>query len=89
MLKFLLSPFNKAVAYLGVALVFVLGLLGWGASKKRQGADAAKTKQIKQDAIKGQKAREAAFKEKRDVNGLSDSDLIDRLRRRDGDWGNL
>lgn len=41
------------------------------------------------DAEKQEKARVASYKEKRDADGLSDSDLIDRLRRRGDDWGRL
>ena len=41
------------------------------------------------EAQKQEKARVAGYKEKRDADGLSDSDLVKRLRRRDDDWGRL
>lgn len=46
-------------------------------------------KTIKEEMIKKEKAVESAFEEKRHVDGLSDSDLVDRLRSRGNDWGRL
>lgn len=88
-LNFLTGGYRKALTALGMALTALLGVLAYGWSKKREGALEASTKALRDDAKKLEKAREAAYEEKRDVSGLSDSDLIDRLRRRDGDWGRL
>lgn len=57
--------------------------------KRKRDVDAYKDKKAAEDQLKREKAREAAFKEKRDVDGISDSDLVDRLRRRSDDWGGL
>lgn len=57
--------------------------------KRRQGKDQGELDEYKDEAKKREKAREAGFKEKRDVDGISDSDLVDRLRRRGDDWGSL
>ena len=46
-------------------------------------------KTLQQEAVKQEKARAKAYEEKRNVDGLSDSDLVDRLRRRGDDWGRL
>lgn len=67
----------------------MLTLLKWGKDKKKQGAEEVVIKTLKEDTVKKEKAREAAYTEKRNVNGVSDSDLVDRLRRRSDDWGGL
>lgn len=89
LLKLLSNGWAKALTALGVALTAVLSLFAYGWAKKREGASQAATEALKDDVQKLEKAREAAYKEKRDAGGLSDSDLINRLRRRDGDWGSL
>lgn len=81
-LKYLLGGAATAIAAL-------LGVWGYGWSKKREGASEAATEALREDALKREKAREAAYEEKRDVDGVSDSDLVDRLRRRGDDWGSL
>lgn len=87
--SFIVGKYRMALAGFLTGLGAVLALFAYGWSKKREGASEAATKALKQDAIKLEKAREAAYKEKRDVDGVSDSDLVDRLRRRDNDWGKL
>lgn len=89
LLKLLSNGWTKALTALGVALTAVLGLFAYGWAKKREGASEAATEALKDDVKKLEKAREAAYKEKRDASGLSDSDLVDRLRRRGDDWGGL
>jgi len=84
------SSFARSlVGAAGVALAGLLALLAYGRTKKREGAVAASTEALQQDTKKLEKAREAAYEEKRDVDGVSDSDLVDRLRRRGDDWGRL
>jgi hypothetical protein len=83
------NTFKYALAALGVALTAFLAILGYGAAKKREGASEAAVEAIKADVKKGEKAREKAFREKRDTNGISDSDLAYRVRRRSDDWGSL
>ena len=89
MLTFLATKYRQALTALGVALTGVLGVLAYGWSKKREGASEAATEALRDDAKKLEKAREAVYEEKRNVNGLSPSDIVDRMRRRDGDWGSL
>lgn len=84
-----LLPFKQVVGAAVVALTGFLALLWYGGSKKREGALEASVDALKEDTKKLEKAREAAYKEKRDVNGVSDSDLVNRLRRRGDDWGGL
>jgi len=73
----------------GMALAAFLALNRYGATKKEEGASEALIEALKDDAVKREKASEAAFKEKRDVSGVSDSDLINRVRRRSDDFGSL
>lgn len=88
-LSILTSGYRKALTALGVALTAILGLFAYGYAKKREGASQAATEALRDNVKKMEKAREAAYKEKRDVDGLSDRDLVDRLRRRSDDWGGL
>ena len=89
MLSFLTLKYRQALTALGVALTALLGLFAYGYAKKREGASEALTDALKDDAKKLEKAREAAYREKRHINGVSNSDLVDRLRRRGDDWGGL
>lgn len=89
MINFFLSPLQKGLALLGVFVLAILALFGYGAKKKSEGKEEVLVETIKKDLVKKENAREAAFKEKRDVDGISDSDLVDRLRRRSSDWGKL
>jgi len=89
MWNFLPSIVKQALTGLGVALAGLLALLAYGRSKKRQGAVEASVEGLQKDTKKLEKAREAAYEEKRDVDGVSDSDLVKRLRSRDNDWGKL
>jgi len=72
-----------------MALAGLIALFMYGRAKKREGAVEASTEALRKDVKKVEKAREAVHEEKRNVNGLSDSDLVDRLRRRSDDWGKL
>lgn len=89
MIGFLVARYRNALTVLGMALTALLGVFVYGYAKKREGASEAHTEALEDDAEKLEKAREAAYKEKRNVNGISDSDLVDRLRRRGDDWGSL
>ena len=89
MFNFFLSPFHKAVTFLSFILVSVFALLNYGSRKKKEGREEVKVQELKNDVVIRKNAREAAFKEKRNVDGVSDSDLVDRLRRRGDDWGRL
>lgn len=85
----LLSPFKWILLKVAAVLTASLALISYGAMKKRQGETKVEVETLQQEVKKQEKSREAAYKEKRDVDGLSDSDLIDRLRRRGDDWGRL
>jgi hypothetical protein len=89
MIGFLISRYKMALGSLVVALTALLGVLLYGWSQKREGVSEALTEALRGDAKKLEKAREAAYKEKRDVDGISTSDLANRLRRRGDDWGRL
>lgn len=72
--------------YLAGAVLMFLGAAGLYRKGRRDVAqkrdlDAARTT-IKQEA----KGRDAVSQEKRAVEGIDSSGIVDRLRRRDGDW---
>ena len=74
----------------GIAIVLsIVSVLTFGYIKKREGIKAVKTEQLEADQKKRETGTKDVFKEKRDVDGISDSDLVDRLRRRGDDWGSL
>lgn len=56
----------------------------------RKGAkEEVKAEIVIENVAKEEKARVEAYREKKNTDGLSDSDLVDRLRRRDDDWSRL
>jgi hypothetical protein len=55
----------------------------------KKGAQDAKLDAYIEQQKKRQKGREASADEKRKTSGVSDSDVVERLRRRDGDWGRM
>lgn len=89
MIAFLVSRYKMALGGLGMALTVLLGVLTYGWSQKREGASEALTEALRDDAKKLEKAREAAYKEKRNVDGISTSNLVDRIRARESGWGKL
>jgi len=70
-------------------IVAFVSLVTFGVLKKREGAKDAEVKQILEDAEKRVEGKKDVIKEKRNVDGISDSDLVDRLRRRGDDWDSL
>ena len=78
MVSILLSIFSR----LWSAVVGPLTAFMWGSDRaKRKAAEDALERQRKAD--------DATAKERKETSGLSDSDIVDRLRRRDGDWRGL
>lgn len=78
--------------WVAIALAFLARILFAPIARMwvRKGAKKeVKAEIVEQDVIKQEKARVEAYREKKDVSGLSDSDLVDRLRRRDDDWSRL
>jgi hypothetical protein len=91
MLKLLNNiPFLNTIKLklLGV-LLSVIALFTFGFIKKKEGKQSLENDILKDQEKRKDRGREAGFKEKRAIEGLSDSDVLDRLRRRDGDWGSL
>lgn len=80
---------SKILFYGSVALAFLVFIFTFGRVKYRQGVKEAVQDIREQEDKREDKGREAAFKEKRDTDGLSDGDVVDRLRRRTDRWGGL
>lgn len=59
-------------------------LMGYLAGKRGQ-----KAKQAEDRLERRKDAENAGAQEREDTKGLSDSDVVDRVRRRDGDWRGL
>ena len=56
---------------------------------KRGAEKEVKAEILKEEVVKQEEARVEAYREEKDVSGLSNSDLADRLRRRGDDWSRL
>lgn len=89
MLQLLLEFVAPYAGWIAGVVAGLLALLGYGYTKKRQGASEALTKALQEGDKLKKKASKDAFKEKRSTNGLSDSDVVDRLRRRTDRWGGM
>jgi len=74
--------FRKLGGWLYAALAF-LGVLGatW-VSGKREGRSQAETRALKDSAKRQEKGREAV----EDLRGADRDELVDRVRRNDGQW---
>jgi hypothetical protein len=80
----------KAWAVGAGGLVALLALLKvWVVGERREAVQEYKDDKIVKDAKVRKDAKKVGIKEKRDADGLSDSDLLDRLRRRGDDWDRL
>lgn len=86
MIGFLASliPAEVFVAIGGLITTVLALLVG-----RRQGAKNNEVKHLKRAIEKGKEARDARSQEERDTDGLSDSDVIDRVHGRDADWDRL
>ena len=82
---------KKLLAVKELVLGLLLGALFllYGKGKEKSGQLKEQNKSFQEKAQKLDEAKRAAYKEKRDVDGVSDSDLLDKLRRRSDDWGGL
>lgn len=80
---------TKIYTFLAAVAFSIISLVTFGYMKKKEGKEAEKVEQLLRDQNRREAGKKSAFKEKRDVDGISDSDLIDRLRRRGDDWGGL
>lgn len=89
MLKFFMTLPQKLYATLAGVLFLVVTIFTFGKFKENEGKNKVENKNLRNEEEKRVKGREAAFKEKRNVAGVSDSDLVDRLRSRGDDWGSL
>ena len=67
---------------LGAAVAFLLAVVTFGALERRKGRKQAEIDNLK-DSVKREKSgRDAVAKEQTDAKGLSNSDIIDRMRGR-------
>lgn len=75
---------NLVVGLVVTALFFLYGL-----TKSKGARDKYENTLLKKNEEKRNDAAKAVDKEKRDVDGVPDGDLVDRLRRRGDDWRKL
>lgn len=91
-LNFILGVPSRIKMWLigGAGLAALFGLLKlyiWG--EKKEAVQDFKDEKVLKDIKVRKDAKKVGIKEKRDADGLSDSDLADRLRGRSDDWDRL
>lgn len=77
---------GRAVTALLGALAAFMGVYVAG---RRKGADKAESKAMKERIERQKDGRDAVIDEQQKTSGLSDSDVIDRMRRRSRDRGGM
>jgi len=77
---FLTSKLGRGIALAGGVL---LAIVTFGAMKKKQGHTEAETDALKDGVEREERGRDAVAKEQAETTGLSNSDIIERMRRRD------
>ncbi len=71
MIRLIIGLFGKLLAPLGFL---------WAGSER------AERKRLEDAIERGREARNAASDERKDTDDASDADVVERLRKRDGDW---
>lgn len=85
-LAFKASRYARWLAMAGAALIAFFAILR---KAKRQGRDEVKN-EINEDHIERMESgNEAVQREREETRDASNSDLVDRLRRRDSGWGGM
>ena len=75
--------------YIAGLLGIIAGALGLYAKGRSDAKAKAETATLRDTAKREDAGREAVAKEKRATDGATDRDIVDSLRRRDGDWGGM
>ena len=76
---------NKLWPYVAGALAILVIL----AEVFRRGGNQQKEKDLLDTFERDKEGRRAVYREQAETDGLSSGDLVERMRRRDGDWGGL
>ena len=74
------GPILPYILAAGAALV---SFMAYGRSKKKQGRTEAETDALKDSVEREERGRDAVAEEQSETTGLSNSDLVERMRRRD------
>jgi len=82
----ILAPFLPYILAVGAAIV---ALLGYGAWQYRKGVKEAETDAMMDAYDREKGGRDAVVQEQADADGLSNGDIVDRMRRRDSDFTGL
>lgn len=70
-------------------IALFLGVLAVVAEFLRRGRKLNRQRNLLDDFRKDKEGRNAVAKEQAETDGLSSRDLVDRMRRRDGDFGGI
>jgi len=81
--------FSDFAPHIAGFVALLVGLVGWGAKKKRDGRKQAENDNLKDAIDRGKRGLDAMAKEQAETDGLSNSDIVDRMRRRDSDFTGL
>ena len=79
-LKLLTSKLGRGIALAGGVL---LAIVTFGASQRSKGRTEAETDALKDSVEREERGRDAVAEEQSETTGLSNSDIVERMRRRD------
>lgn len=82
----LTALFSDLLPYLLAAGVVLAALRGFGARQRANGRKEAETDNLKDAVKRAKRGRDAVIEEQSDAEGLSNSDIVERMRRRDDDF---
>ena len=74
------GPILPYILAAGAALV---SFMAYGSAKKKQGRTEVETDALRDSADRQEKGRDAVAEEQSETTGLSNSDIVERMRRRD------
>ena len=74
---------GDALPYLLTAGAALVSFMAYGRSKKKQGRTEAETDALKDSVEREERGRDAVANEQSETTGLSNSDLVERMRSRD------
>ena len=80
---------NTWARYAVLVLTILAGLATYGATQKRKGRREFLERHKEDVRVRTERGTDAFHEERRQTSGLSNRDILERLRSRDRNWGRL
>jgi len=84
--RFITSSWGR---YIILALAVMAALVGWGRSKRREGAREERGRIVDDVRFRTERGKDAFHENQRQVDGLDSRAIAERMRGRDGHWGRM